>query len=338
VSGEIAAPPTLVLILPDRTARAREASTPMDLAGLRQQATTTFQLRRDQAKSLVDRIPILGRLLNEVIRIEFIDRCMLIAAQGLLALIPMLVVLAAFLPDLTSQAVNSFSEASGLGQTGESQVESQVDPEQVRAQTGLIGIAITLFSATSFARAIQRMYERVWEIRHIGGVSGTRRCFLWLLGWLVTLQLVGGLRSLMHGMDGLAGEWVRFGVQSLFLTLLWWVTAWILLFGRVPWHKLAVGAVLTGCLGLIYNRTSSIVMPAYVNANADQFGTLGIILAISTWLIGFAALMVASAIVGRVVSEDPTVRRVVSSLLELLAEGRRQVRRLRRPRDEPAAR
>lgn len=310
----------------------------MDLAALRERATSTYRLRRDQAKDLVDRVPILGRLLNEVIRVEFIDRCMLIAAQGLLALIPMLVMLAAFLPDLTSEAVNSFSRAAGLGQTGETEVESQVDPAQVRAQTGLIGLAITLFSATSFARAIQRMYERIWDIRHIGGVSGARRCFLWLLGWLATLQLVGGLRTLTRGLDGLAFEWMRFGVLALALSVLWWVTAWILLFGRVPWHQLAVGAVLTGCLGLIYNRTSSVVMPAYVNANADQFGTLGIILAISTWLIGFAAVMVASAIVGRVVSEDPTVRRVVSSIVELLVEIRRQVRRLWRPRDEPAAR
>jgi membrane protein len=263
---------------------------------------------------------------------------MLIAAQGLLALIPMLVVLAAFLPDLTSQAVDSFSEASGLGQTGESQVESQVDPDQVRAQTGLIGLAITLFSATSFARAIQRMYERIWELHHIGGVSGARRCFLWLLGWLVTLQLVGGLRTLARGLDGLAVEWIRFGTLALALSALWWVTAWILLFGRVPWRQLAIGALLTGFLGLVYNRTSSIVMPAYVDANADQFGTLGVILAVSTWLIGFAAVMVASALFGRVVSEDPTVRRVVSSVLALLVEVRRQLGRLRRPRDEPAAR
>ncbi len=311
----------------------------MDLAALRERATTSFRHRSDQAKDLVDRIPILGRLLNEIIRIEFIDRCMLIAAQGLLALIPMLVVLAAFLPDITSQAVNSFSEAAGLGQTGESRVESQVDPDQVRAQTGLIGIAITLFSATSFARAIQRMYERIWDIRHIGGVSGARRCFLWLIGWLITLQLVGGLRTLMHGLDGLAGEYVRLGIQALLLSLLWWATAWVLLFGRIPWHKLALGAVLTGCFGLVYNRTSSIVMPAYVDANAEQFGTLGVILAITTWLIGFAAVMVASAVVGRVVSEDPTVRKLATTALELAAEVQRQVRRLRRrPADEPAAR
>ena len=311
----------------------------MDLAALRERATATYELRRDQAKDLVDRIPILGRLLNEIVRIEFIDRCMLIAAQGLLALIPMLVVLAAFVPNITGDAVEAFSNAAGLGNRGQDRVEGQVDPDQVRAQTGLIGLAITLLSATSFARAIQRMYERIWDVRHIGGVSGARRCFLWLFGWLITLQMVGALRGLIEGPGGVIGEGLGFGIQALTFSALWWVTAWALLFGRVPWHKLVVGAVLTGVFGLTYNRTSSVLMPKYVDANADQFGTLGVILAISTWLIGFAAVMVASALVGRVVSEDPTVRKVVRTGLALLAEVRRQVRRLRRrPADEPAAR
>lgn len=306
----------------------------MDFAALRERATVTFERRRDQAKDLVDQIPILGRLLSEIVRIEFIDRCMLIAAQGLLALIPMLVVLQAFLPDLTSAAIGSFSEAAGLGRSGEGQVSGQIDPNQVRAQTGLIGLAIVVFSATSFARAIQRMYERIWELPHVGGIGGARRCFLWLIGWLITLQLVGALRGLLRGTDGLLGEGLKLGLQALLLSALWGVTAWVLLFGRIPWHKLVLGAVLTGTFGLVYNRTSSVFMPAYVDANADQFGTLGIILAISTWLIGFAAVMVASAIVGRVVSEDPTVRRVIRKALELAAEVRRQLRR----QDEPTAR
>ena len=113
----------------------------MDIAAFRERTTATYHRRRDQAKDLVDRIPILGRLFNEIVRIEFIDRCMLIAAQGLLALIPMLVVLAAFLPNLTQDAIGSFTSAAGIGEAGEGQVQNQVDPEQVRAQTGLIGIA-----------------------------------------------------------------------------------------------------------------------------------------------------------------------------------------------------
>jgi membrane protein len=309
----------------------------VDVAALRERWTTTYRVRRDQALDLVDRIPILGRFVNEFIRIEFIDRCMLIAAQGLLALIPMLVVLAAFVPNLIGEAVDSFSQAAGVGHSGETMLENQVTIDQVRTQTGIVGLAITIFSATSFARAIQRMHERVWEQPHVGGISGARRCLLWLIGWMVTLQLLGGLSTLLTGFGGLLGSGLSLAVRGLALALIWWVTGWLLLFGRVPWVKLALGALIIGYAGVIYNQGSSLLMPHYVQANAQQLGTLGIILAISTWLIGFAAIMVAGALIGRVVSEDPTVLRLVSGVwrsltaLWLRLRGQQQ-------EDEPAAR
>ncbi len=261
---------------------------------------------------------------------------MLIAAQGLLALIPVLVVLAVFFPHLTGNAVDSFTDATGLGASGNDGIRGEVTNDQVRSQTGVIGLLITLVSATSFARAVQRMYERVWEVPHIGGVSGARRCFTWLIGWLMTLQIVGGLGAMLGAIDGLIGVSTRLVAQILFLSLLWWGTSWVLLFGRVRWHKLALGALLTGSIGVLYNRASGLVMPPYVSANADQFGTLGIILAVSTWLIGFAAIMVGSALVGRVVSEDPTVLKLVGLARESLAASWARLRR--RPAGETAAR
>lgn len=284
----------------------------MDVAALRARVTTSYRTRRDQVVELVDRIPILGRLVNDFIRLEFIDRCMLIAAQGLLALIPMLVVLTAFFPRATSDLVQAFSQASGVGGDGTKLIEGELSSGQVRAQTGILGFLITIFSASSFARAIQRMYERIWDQPHVGGLSGAQRCLLWLLGWMMTLQIIGALRRTGDGVGGLIGKGVGFAAQAVLLSLIWWATAWVLLFGRVQWRSLALGAVLTGVLGVAYNRGASVLMPPYVRANADQFGTLGVILAVSTWLIGFAAIMVGSALVGRVVTEDPTVRGLVT--------------------------
>ncbi|MEP9362928.1 hypothetical protein ABLE68_08190 [Nocardioides sp. CN2-186] len=307
----------------------------MDVAALRERVTTTYRTRRDQARDLVDRIPILGRLVSEFVRIEFIDRCMLIAAQGLLALIPMLVVLAAFLPHLTGSLVGAFSSATGVGQEGAHLVDGEVTTDQVRAQTGIIGLAITIFSATSFARAVQRMYERVWEVPHVGGMSGARRCLFWLLGWMITLQLAGALRRIVDSIGGLIGETGGFVVQAVVLTLIWWATSWLLLFGRIAWPRLLLGAVITGLIGVTYNRGASLVMPPYVQANADQFGTLGIILAISTWLIGFAAVLVGAALIGRIVSEDPTVIRLATTTRELTEPVWSRLRR--RPRGDGRA-
>ena len=309
----------------------------MDVAGTRERLTATYRARKQQAQDLIDQVPILGRLIHDFVRIEFIDRCMLIAAQGLLALVPMLVVLASFFPHLIGDAVHTFTSAAGVGREGTTLIEGEVTTDQVRAQTGIAGLLITLFSASSFARAIQRMYERVWEVPHIGGVVGLRRCLGWLIGWLVTLQIAGGLRALLLGADNLAAGTARLVFQMVVLSLIWWATSWLLLFGRVGWRRLVLGAALTGVLGVIYTRGSSVIMPPYVQANADQFGTLGIILAISTWLIGFAGIMVGAALVGRIVSEDPTVLRVVRLVQDPLVSSWDHLRR-RPSADERAAR
>lgn len=296
-----------------------------------------LRARAEQARGLVDRVPVLGRLVAEFVRVEFIDRCMLIAAQGLLALIPTFVVLVAFFPHLTDVGLSQFTDATGLGDRGDADLAGEVTIDQVRAQTGLVGILVTLFSATSFARAVQRMYERIWERPHVGGMSGTRRCFLWLIGWLISLQLVAGTVRLLSGPDGVVPGALRFSLQALLVSGLWWITARVLLFGRVPWTLLLPGAALSGVLIVLYNRGSGLVMPPYVAANAEQFGTLGVILAISTWMIGFAAILVGAALVGRVVAEDPTVVRVVSSAAAAVRAAPAARRRGAGPRSAPPA-
>ena len=87
-------------------------------------------------------------------------------------------------------------------------------------------------------------------------------------------------------------------------TLVWLWTMRALLFGRVAWRTLFATALLTALLTAAYGSASSAVMPRYVSGNVNQFGSLGLILAVATWLIGFAAVVVVSAVVGRVLAED----------------------------------
>jgi membrane protein len=248
---------------------------------------------------LLGTVPLVRSIITGLVRIELIDRSMAIAAQAMLALVPMLVVLAAF------------RELTGLSQAGEQIVEANVDAEQVRAQTGAIGLLITLFSATSFARAVQRMYEKVWEQRHIGGLVGIRRSSLWLVGWLLTLQTLSAIGLVLKQVD--VGV-LRFVLQGAGASLMWWWTSRVLLFGRVPWWTLLVGALLTGYSLVIYSWGSGLVMPAYVASSAAAFGTLGLILAVTTWLVGFAGLLVVASVVGRAVVEDADIRRLTHAI------------------------
>jgi len=282
----------------------------------------------DRVRALVyrvlDTVPPVRRTVDALVRIEVVDRSMAIGAQALLALVPMLVILAAFLPDVTDAATDRFASVTGLGSAGEEAVETTVDdaayasagvdPEQVRATTGIIGILIVLFSATSFARALQRMYEKAWEQPAMGGVVARRRCLVWLFGWLLasqSLTLVGWLDD--HASPLLLDP-LWFGLRCLALTLIWWWTPWYLLFGRVRWTRLLFAATVTGVVLAVYTGASSLVMPRYVVASGDQFGALGVVLAVATWLVGAAGVVVVTTVVGRAVSEDPMVRRLATRL------------------------
>jgi len=252
-------------------------------------------------------VSVVRSIITGLVRIELIDRSMAIAAQAMLALVPMLVVLAAFLPpEVTDLALNRFRDLTGLGDAGQAMVQTSVDPDQVRAQTGLIGLLITLLSATSFARAVQRMYERVWDQRHIGGINGIKRSGLWLVGWLITLQTLTALGFVLSKVTDFGV--VRYLLQGAAATLIWWWTSRVLLFGRVPWKTLLLGGALTGYSLVAYSWASALVMPVYVASSAAALGTLGLILAITTWLVGFAGLLVVASVVGRAVVEDAEVR------------------------------
>jgi membrane protein len=258
-------------------------------------------------------VPVVRSIIMGLVRIELIDRSMAIAAQAMLALVPMLVVLAAFLPaEFTALALDRFRELTGLGAAGEQAIEANVDADQVRAQTGMIGLLITLFSATSFARAVQRMYEKVWEKIHIGGMVGIRRSSVWLVGWLLTLQTLSALGFVLEQVADFGP--LRYVLQGAGASLMWWWTSRVLLFGRVPWRSLLLGALLTGYSLMLYSWGSALVMPAYVASSAAAFGTLGLILAVTTWLVGFAGLLVVASVVGRAVVEDAEVQHLARAI------------------------
>ncbi len=215
-------------------------------------------------------VPLVRSILAGMVRIELIDRSMAIAAQAMLALVPMLAVLAAFFPEVTDVAMDRFRDATGVGNQASDIVDTNVTADQIRAHTGIIGILITIFSATSFARAVQRMYERVWEQPHIGGVSGLRRSLFWLIGWLMTIQAISALGFLLSQVD--AFDALRFLLQALTSSLIWAWTSRMLLFGRVSWGQLSVGALLTGFSLVLYSWGSGLVMPTYVASSAASLG------------------------------------------------------------------
>ncbi|MGH3315776.1 MAG: YhjD/YihY/BrkB family envelope integrity protein [Nocardioidaceae bacterium] len=271
----------------------------------------------------LETVPGLRRAFDDLIRVEFIDRALVIAAQSLFAMVPLLVVMAAFTPaGMRNTLFDQLGDLMSLQDVDLGPVSTTVTAEQVRTQTGLVGLVVVLISATSYARALQRLYERTWELPHRGGFPGIRRCLVWLIGCLAYLQILALVLASLSALPG-SPVW-RLASQVIAGTALWWWSAHVLLQARQPWLDLLPGAALTSVGLAVLTQASDVFMPPYVAANVDQFGMLGLVFATSTWLLVFGGVLVVAAVLGRVVVVEPRLNQGYASLRRRAARRRRR--------------
>jgi membrane protein len=261
----------------------------------------------DLALRLLDEVPSLRRLLAEIGRVEFLDRSLVIASQALFSVTPLVVVVAAFSPEeMADNFLRQVGETMGISGGDTAAMQDAANIERVQTQTGVLGAVIVLISALSFARAMQRLYLRVWEVpRERRGVANVRLTAGWLVGWLLGLIF---LTSTIGVFDSDVIDAAAHLVREFAAFALWWWTAHTLLAGRVSWRSLWLTALLCSIVLGIVIDASRIVMPPYVKANTDQFGGIGLMFAASTWLLVIGCVITGSAIVGRVVVEEPRLR------------------------------
>jgi membrane protein len=260
---------------------------------------TSLSALRQQATRVLDLVPALRRLLSELSRIELLDRSLALGAQALLALIPMLMVLGTVMPPLWVESMlQQIRDVVGLREDVMEPIRELALSEQVRStETGVIGLVVSLASASSFSRALQRLYARAWELPSHRGVRALRSSLVWILGWLAMLQVTALLLRSLTDLN--SGGLLRTLVQLITNTLLWWWTSRLLLGGRVSWRRLLPGAVLTAVLVVTLTRLSSVFMPPFTRSNLEQFGPLGVVFAVGSWLVLFGGVLVVATVVGR---------------------------------------
>lgn len=255
-----------------------------------------------------------GRFLRMAGEVTAADRAMALAAQALLALFPMLMVIAS----LGSAGSDTFTRflanrvrLSGSSLTAVTDVMS--DPQEVRNATGLLGLLLVMLSATSFSRALQRLNQVCWGLPSTG-LRGAWRGLAWLgglvaYGWLTSALL----RSLGHTLLGPVGVT---GASLVTGFLVWWWSAWLLLAARVSWRWLLPQAALTA-LGMSgYALVSAVYMPHAVQSTAGQFGPIGVVFALASWLVGGGFVIVFASVGGAFLARDEcllavAVRRLV---------------------------
>lgn len=230
-----------------------------------------------------------GRALERILlglgRIELVDRSMTLAAQLFTSVLP--VIMAASV--LVDSAALRETLLDPFGVDPNSFVQDGFEVTSEAAAFGAVGLLMVLISGTSFARALGRVYGKIWATPVLRLSHAWRWCAVLLL--VATSALATGL---IH----------QLGSPILAVVAQWctWVCVWtacpvLLTSGLVPIRVLIGTGVLTATLLTAVSIGGRVVLPHVTASSEAHFGTLGIVFTMVGYLFVVAIVLVASPVI-----------------------------------------
>jgi membrane protein len=205
-------------------------------------------------------------------------------------LIPLLIVLAS----LGSRDGSSFADAMikrfDLSGDSADAVHAAFAAPASGTSVTIAGILLVVFSALSFSRTLQRVFELTWDLPR-RGMRGTLAGLRWLGLVVIYFALHPLLGGSLHGVIGV--------VASLAGTfVLWLLTPYLLLDGRVPWRRLMPQAGLCAVGVTVLGLGCAIYVPRAMSSSAAEFGAIGVAFTLLSvlWAAGF--VIVGAAAIG----------------------------------------
>ena len=248
---------------------------------------------------------LLWKVWDRMLEMEFVDRSIALAGKAFISFFPLIIVVAAFVPPRLRMSIFT-TLTNRLGITGASLAtvrQAFSSAEDIRRATGLLGLVLAIFYASSFTTALRRAYLRAWRRPPGGKAAGNYvRGVVWVAAFLAYMALLGGARSVLGNGAGIGA----FVVVALALsTAIWWFTAWLMLKGQVRFRVLLPSGLITGIALSAYALSATLWMPNNVTSNNHQYGIFGVALALVAWFSGAAICIVVGACAGPVLAEDP---------------------------------
>src|SRR5215475_10256848 len=238
-------------------------------------------------------------IVERLISVRVVETSIVLAAQAFLALFPLVIVLAAVLPQGASAGLlDDLRSKFGLG--GQSQDALQkllLDRTNLQQGLSVISFILVIASATAFTRALQRLYEHAWGLPKLG-FRGVWRWLAWLLGLSAYLAVIGTAAHNIHNAGIVAPMATAFGLA------LWWWTLFLLLGGRVRWRALAPLALIITLAQLVVSVVSGVVMPRTVRSSETSYGSIGVVFAVESWFVVVAGVLVVGTALGAIVGQS----------------------------------
>jgi uncharacterized BrkB/YihY/UPF0761 family membrane protein len=248
---------------------------------------------------------VLDDLLVAVRRTRVLDLSYTIAAQAFVALIPLVLVVTGMFFDRGDQSAIGEELITRLDLYGAGSQAVRMLFQSPGSGSGVywLGLVITLYSAFSLSRRVSRAYTTLWGVAPLP-VGQQWRGIVWVflqVGLTIAASTVRGV-----GRDhGLALEvavvvalLVVWGVGELYAQRL-------LTGGQVAWSRLRVAAALVSVGRIGVGAWSAVYLPGALERQAEQYGPIGVVFGLFTWIFATAAVLVIGTLLAAVLTARP---------------------------------
>lgn len=242
-------------------------------------------------------------LARRFVALEFFDRSLAIAAQMLVAFIPLVLALTSLVSD---DEVLAEELIRRLGLTGASVelvkvlFDDDLVPEQ-SAGVGGLSLFFVVLSLFLFGKRVRHLYQRAYDLPSTSARQEWRSVW-WVLLLGVYFVAVGAIRNAAFNAGTGAAVAAVLVSYTLLFFFLWW-TPRFLLARQLSWRHALPSAIVTS-VGLILTAVWSLVwLPGIIVSNAERFGAIGITFGIFTWLYATSLALVAGAVVAGAIED-----------------------------------
>ena len=239
------------------------------------------------------------RALRDIRDLELFDRAMTLAAQAFTSILPVLIVAGSLRGSLNPEADSLVANNLGLDDRTADLVQQSM-PQQVEGVTltQVIAALLLIVAATSFARALERCFLRVWRTPK----ASIRFAWRWVAGIVaivIGLLVVVATRNIVRGTDAISV--LEFILEAAIWCALWWIASWVVVNRSVSLRALLPGSVLAGLGFAVATVVGRAYLPGALAASADQFGVLGLAFSYIGWLFVLMSVLLVAVTIGRVI-------------------------------------
>ena len=229
------------------------------------------------------------------------NQALLLAAVMVLWLFPNLIF-------LTAATGHSFAESlarhMGLNSAATQSVR-ELFLESSSSSGATVGAVVFLVGAViATVAVVQNVWQNIFGVKGPGGWSEFWRQVVW---GAAALGSAAAISYVTHELNRFSPALATV-VNLIMLYLVFWLGMHLLLAGRVPLRDLVPSALATSAFFLGLGAFSAYFLSDAVVANDKQYGPIGVVFILMTWLLALGVVLILGPVVGVVWRERRLAR------------------------------